>query len=142
MITLEQYAGRHKDSSDWTAEVKGNAELLLLAVNALEEYMLEDGVVFPVNPKTKSQISGETMGGFRPQWCTQGAAKSNHKRGLAVDRYDPDEHIDEWLMAHQDVLERFGIYIEHPSKTIGWSHWGIKLLPTDAPKSGRHVFYP
>ena len=137
MITLDQYVGPHCDEADWTAARQANAVRLLDACAALEEDAIADGVKFLANPSTKSGISGQTMGGFRPQSCTQGAARSSHKEGLAVDRYDPDGKIDAWCMAHLDRLKAHGIFIEHPSKTVTWSHWTIK-----APGSGNRVFYP
>lgn len=137
MITLRQYVGPHSDSVDWNAERMANAERLLAACAKLEEMILKDGINFTVNPSTQSGVSGQTMGGFRPQSCTQGAAKSSHKEGLAVDRYDPYGKIDDWCSSHLDKLVECGIYIEHPSATPGWSHWTIK-----APRSGNRVFYP
>lgn len=137
MITLEQYVGPHWASKDWTPERQDNAGRLLEACINLESLATADGVNFPINPKTKSGVSGETLGGFRPQSCTIGAPKSSHKEGLAVDRYDPHGDIDSWCMENQDKLESCGVYIEHPSATVGWSHWQIR--PT---ASGHHVFYP
>lgn len=137
MITLNQYVGPNRECSDWTPDREQNATKLLAACLELEAEMAIDGVEFPVNPATKSGVSGQTMGGFRPQSCTQGAANSSHKEGLAVDRYDPKNEIDDWCMDHLDRLEAHGIYIEHPSKTNTWSHWTIK-----APGSGRRVFFP
>lgn len=137
MITYEQYIGPWAKSPDLTAERKANAVRLLYAVEDLETEMAKDGVIFPFNPKTKSQVSGETYGGFRPQDCPIGATHSSHKEGLAVDRYDPDNKIDDWCMAHQDRLAAHGIYIEHPDTTPLWSHWTIK-----PPGSGHTVFYP
>ena len=137
MITLRQYVGPHSDSVDWNVERMANAERLLSACAKLEEMILKDGINLPVNPSTQSGVSGQTMGGFRPQSCTQGAAKSSHKEGLAVDRYDPYGKIDDWCSSNLDKLVECGIYIEHPSATPGWSHWTIK-----APKSGNRVFYP
>lgn len=137
MITLNEYVGPHRDSPDWTPTREQNATKLLAACAALQVEMEDDGVEFPTNPVTKSGVGGTTMGGFRPQWCKQGAPDSAHKDGEAVDRYDPKNEIDAWLMAHQDRLVFHGIYIEHPDKTDTWSHWS-----TRAPRSGRHVFYP
>ena len=137
MITLDEYVGPHKESKDWTKQRQENAKKLLQACLLLEHEMLEDGVSFPDNPITKSGVSGKTYGGFRPQDCAVGAPNSSHKEGLAVDRYDPLESIDNWCMSHQDRLKHHGIYIEHPSATKGWSHWTIR-----APKSGKTVFYP
>ena len=137
MITLEQYVGIHKESTDWTAERQANAKVLLDNCAGLEEEMVNSGVKFPVNPKTKTQVSGETFGGFRPQSCPIGAPNSNHKLGKAVDRYDPKGEIDAWCMAHLDRLEAHNIWLEHPDDTPGWSHW-----QSVGPKSGRRVFKP
>jgi hypothetical protein len=133
MISYEQYAG------PWTipSEYQPNAVRLLYACEDLYNEMVTDGVVFRYNPKTKTQVSGEVYGGFRPQDCPIGAAHSSHKEGLAVDWYDPLEEIDNWCMAHQERLKAHGIYIEHPDATPRWSHWTIK-----APGSGNTVFHP
>ena len=137
MISYEQYLGKWNSEKYVTKDIETNALTLLMTVARLQEVMEKDGVKFPINPSTKSQISGSLYGGLRPASATVGAAKSAHKLGLAVDIYDPHEEIDNWLMSHQPLLTALGIYIEHPSATKGWSHWSIK-----APKSGNHVFYP
>jgi hypothetical protein len=137
MITLNQYVGPHRASPDWTPTREQNATKLLAACAALEVEMVDAGVSFPDNPATGNGVSGQTMGGFRPQDCTQGAPNSSHKQGQAVDRYDPNGEIDAWLMANQDRLVFHGLYIEHPSATPRWSHW-----TTRAPGSGNRVFYP
>lgn len=137
MITLQQYFGPWWEHADVTPERKANAERLLEMVERLELLALVDGVEFPDNPVTESGVSGQTYGGFRPQDCPQGAPHSSHKEGLAVDRYDPSNAIDNWCVENQDLLVQCGIYIEHPKATPRWSHWSIK-----APKSGKHVFIP
>ncbi|MES2415089.1 MAG: hypothetical protein V4614_14880 [Pseudomonadota bacterium] len=137
MITLEEYVGPHGRSKDWSEVRKYNAVSLLEACDKLEAYAVADGVEFPENPVTKSGVSGQTFGGFRPQDCPQGAPNSSHKEGQAVDRYDPGNKIDDWCLANLEKLVECGIYIEHPTATVGWSHWTIR-----APKSGRRVFYP
>ena len=137
MITLAQYFGPWIDSPDVTDLRLANAQRLLDACLALETIAIEDGVSFPINPVTRSQISGEKLGGFRPQDCTIGAKTSAHKEGLAIDRYDPDNSIDAWCMAHQDKLAQCGIYIESPTATPHWSHWTVR-----APASGNRVFMP
>jgi len=137
MITLEQYVGPHAQSKDWTEERQDNAVAMLSCVNALKAEMEADGVRFHTNPNTKTNISGKTYGGFRPQDCPQGAPTSSHKTGMGIDLYDPFNEIDAWLLSHQDRLEAHGLYIEHPSATDTWSHW-----TTRAPKSGRRIFYP
>lgn len=138
MITLDEYVGPWAESPDWTPHRKANATTRLLpATWALEKIMREAGIVFRNNPKTGSGISGKTLGGFRPNDCAVGAVRSWHKEGMAVDRYDPAGEIDAWCMNHLDALERCGIWLEHPSKTVGWSHW--QCTP---PRSGNRVFLP
>lgn len=137
MISLAQYVGPHATSPDWTEEVIDNANDLLFSCGILELMARDDGVLFPDNPATGSGVSGQTFGGFRPQDCSIGAARSAHKLGMAVDRYDPDGLIDKWCFENQDKLAECNIYIEYPEATKGWSHWTIR-----APKSGHRVFYP
>lgn len=139
MITLDEYVGGHQDSPDWTPERQANAVKLLEYCDRLRLRMEADGVIFKVNPNTGTCVSGafHGYGGFRPQDCTQGAPHSSHKDGLAVDNYDPDDAIDNWLIAHQDDLVYYEIYIEAPVSTPGWSHWSIK-----SPPSGKHIFIP
>jgi len=137
MITPEQYVGGYATFKDWNDERKANAEKLLKAIQPLEDELIAAGVPFPINPGTGTQVSGSGNGGFRPQKCPVGAARSSHKEGLAVDRYDPKGKIDNYLLAHPELLEKYGIYIEHPLCTGGWSHWSIK-----PPGSGHHIFYP
>lgn len=137
MITLNQYVGPHRENPDWTPVREQNATRLLAACASLEVEMARGGVTFPDNPATHSGVSGQTLGGFRPQDCAQGSPTSSHKEGLAVDRYDPRGEIDAWCLVHLDRLAAYGIYIEHPSATPGWSHWTIR-----APNSGNRAFYP
>lgn len=137
MITLNQYAGIHRSSPDWTPAIEQAATKSLAAFCALEAEMARGGVSFPDNPVTKNGISGNTFGGFRPKTCPEGAPNSSHKEGTGVDRYDPRGEIDAWCFAHPDRLAHHGVYIEHPDATPGWSHW-----TTRAPKSGNRVFRP
>lgn len=140
MITLEQYFGKFIGHPDVTATHKAAAGILLAACNQLANFAKQDGVVFQINPFTKSVVSGSLYGGFRPQDCKIGAPKSSHKTAQAVDLYDPLGAVDAWCMAHIEKggrLEQCGIYLEHPSKTNGWSHW-----TTRRPGSGNRVFLP
>lgn len=137
MISLADYFGDWYEHIDAVDARKENAEKLLDACSELEALARADGMVFPVNPQTSCQIAGQTYGGFRPQACKQGAPHSAHKEGLAVDIYDPEDEIDEWCLANQNLLERCGIYIEDPKYTPRWSHWSIRR-----PSSGNRVFLP
>ncbi len=137
LLTIEEYAGPHAGSPDWTPERVKHAEELCRRVNALAVEMQEQGIYFPVNPSTGSRVSGKTFGGFRPQDCPQGAPHSAHKEGQAVDLYDRLGELDEWLSANESALERHDLYREHPDSTGGWLH-----LSTRAPPSGRRTFFP
>ena len=135
MITFEEYFGQWLDHADATSERQANARALLIAVNDLLNEARADGVVIQTNPATGSHISGQTLGGFRPQDCAQGAPTSSHKQGRGVDIYDPGNALDAWL--DDDKLAAFGLYREHPSFTVGWTH-----LTDRAPGSGRRTFNP
>ena len=148
MITIDQYVGVHKDSPDWTPERKTNAFKLLQHVSLLQSKLIERGVVFNINPKTKSEISGNVFGGFRPQSCGQGSPHSSHKEALGVDIYDPHNVIDSALKDDYDkcvaegreddsLLVQCDIYLEHPNSTDTWSHWSVRR-----PGSGRRIFLP
>lgn len=137
MISVSDYFGPFVTHKDATPARHMNASKLLTSVNSLMLIAESEGVVFRTNPKTRSQISGEKYGGFRPQDCPIGAPLSSHKTGEGADLYDPENEIDDWCMANLDKLEACGIYIEHPDATPGWSHW-----TTRAPKSGNRVFRP
>lgn len=136
MITFEQYFGPWIDHPDATPERKENARAMLVKVNGLLIYIqAQHGYAPPVNPVTGSQISGQTYGGFRPQDCPQGAPGSSHKEGRAPDVYDPMDKLDSII--DDSLLEKFGLYREHPDSTPGWCH-----LTDRAPKSGHRTFYP
>lgn len=144
MITLEQYfAAKPHDAED---EIM--ADDLLVRVNALiDEAVRAGGFTRTLCPNTGTEISGSKGGagdgGFRMQTSTTGAPNSSHKQAKAVDVYDASDRLDEWLdqFEHGDgdntVLERHGLYREHPQSTPGWCH-----LSTRAPMSGRRTFHP
>lgn len=76
--------------------------------------------------------------GFRTSEANRmakGATNSPHMRGEAVDISDPDNKLD--ALITDELLERFNLYREHPSKTDRWTH-----LQICAPKSGKRSFYP
>lgn len=130
MITLEDYFGAHTATSQPSQETKDNALALLAKVNALLR-----GIDLPEakNPRVNS--------GWRPAWYNatvlNAAPKSKHITGQAIDLYDPEGSLDEFLMENRPQLVEHGLYMEHPLATKGWCH-----LQTVAPRSGNRVFYP
>ena len=140
MITLSQYAGIHAISDDWKANPIriSNAKELLKRVNMLIDALQQDHQYQPkINPKTGSQVSGETLGGFRPQNCPIGAHESSHKVGMGVDIFDPSETLDDLLDKHPEYLAKFDLYREASKKTPTWCH-----LQTRKTKSGKRTFLP
>lgn len=135
MITIEEYAGKWIDHKDFTSERRENAKSLLEQVNPLLEKALSEDVEVKTNPVTGSLVSGTQYGGFRPQSCPIGASKSCHKTGEAIDIYDPQGKLDDWLT--DEILTEYNLYRESPAYTKGWCH-----LSTRSPKSGRRTFIP
>jgi hypothetical protein len=128
MITLQDfYKGRDKQyASELTAEIEGNALTTVQRANAL---LLQFG------------RSRAVHSGWRPaavNAATPNAApKSKHMKGQAVDLDDPEGDLDEWCLAHPEILEKIGLWQEHPASTKGWCH--VQIVP---PLSGKRVFYP
>lgn len=128
MISLEMYyKGRDKEyPKDLTPEIEANAKKLLEKVNA---------VLHELNVTIIAVSSG-----WRPETLNAkvgGAKKSNHITGCAIDLSDPHGELDDKFMKNLKVLEKHGLYLEHPDATKGWSH-----LQNVAPKSGNRVFKP
>ena len=135
MITIKDYFGKWMTNKDVTDPVRENAKELIARVNMLLDWYRKTGGELHYNPCTGNCVSGETFGGFRPQFCTIGAPASAHKTGMAVDVYDPDGKLDDWIT--DSILETVNLYREAPSATAGWTHLSIR-----APKSGKRSFLP
>lgn len=137
MITLTQYVGIHKDSADWSRPRQAAAIVLCDKVNKLMTVAMTGGIVFPVNPKTNCQISGEIYGGFRPQDCPIGAPGSSHKIGKGVDIFDIGGKFAAWCVVNKAQLATLGLYMENPKVTPGWVHLQTREVP-----SGNIIFNP
>lgn len=85
------------------------------------------------NPKFSS--------GFRPSEVNKktpnASKKSKHMTGQAGDLEDPEGKIDHEFLMNQAILEKHGLYLEHPKHTEGWAH-----TQSVAPASGNRVFIP
>lgn len=141
MISLEQFwmGRRAQYGLALTPDIEREA---LRTVDLASKVLVQAGtfgVVLPLHPANRSHVSS----GWRPpavNAATAGAAvNSRHMTGQAIDLYDPDGDLDEWLMTGegQATLTALGLWMEHPSATKGWCH-----LQTVPPRSGRRVFYP
>lgn len=137
MITVEQYAGIWIHHENWNGACEHSAEILLDRVNRLLAEYVASGRELEINPKSKSNISGEVYGGFRPLDCPIGAKHSSHKLAMAVDVYDPFNSLDIWIDKNPDVLVKYDLYREHPTSTPRWCH-----LSTKQPNSKKRTFLP
>lgn len=134
MITITDYFSGYANHPGITDQHVAAADALLARVNALLVEAVSDGVRLTRHPVTQSYISTDD-GGWRPRDSHVGAWNSSHKAGAGIDVADRDGELDEWLT--DEILERHGLYREHPSATRRWCH-----LTTRAPRSGRRSFYP
>ncbi len=123
MITLDDYlttSGRHPERMRWVSPaVEQNAEELIRRVNAL---------------LTLFGQSRKVSGGFRDMLSnksTPGASPfSRHQTGEAVDLQDATGDLDKWCLAHPESLEKFGLWAEPSSMTVGWTHLQTVAVPS------------
>lgn len=119
-ITYPDYLMGREKNYLLTSDVVQNAPILLEKVNKLLAYAVECGITLYTNPIWKSLVSS----GWRPKELNaatpNAAPRSKHITGHAVDVYDPEGSIDNWLT--DDILRQFDLWREHPSQTKSWCH--------------------
>lgn len=141
MITLADYfmGRREKHPLAMSPSIEREAMRTVDLVCKLLTQAQTFGVTLEQSPVTKTLVSS----GWRPpaiNAATPNAApNSKHMTGQALDVYDPDGDLDEWLLTGEGTaaLEALGLWVEHPSATKTWCH-----LQTIPPRSGRRFFYP
>ena len=125
-LSLLDYFGNFYDYADATDERKENVRLLCDLVNDLLVEAEAHGVDIKTNWRTKTVVSGEQYGGFRPKDCPIGAPGSAHKQGMGVDIFDPDNELDNYVT--DAILTAHDLYRESPGSTKGWCH--LQTRPT------------
>lgn len=84
--------------------------------------------------------------GYRPAAINAsvgGAKKSAHMVCKAVDFKDPNGELDKWCSENQDLLEKLGLWQEHPDSTNGWCHLDTNVRPIkNRPGCGKRQFKP
>lgn len=141
MITLSDYLmGRREQYPQMlTPEIERNAARTCELATKLLIQAETFGVSIDKHPGTGSVVNS----GWRPPQVNAATAnaapRSKHMTGEAIDIYDPDGDLDEWLMTGdgQAAMTALGLWHEHPSATKGWAH--VQTVP---PRSGRRTFYP
>jgi len=135
LITVNDYFGPRWGNALVTPEVVARATLLLEKVDPLLRFC-KLHMDLHQNPRTKTYVSGWSGdGGWRLPDSETGVAKSKHKIAAAVDVYDPQNEIDDFLT--DEILAEFGLYREHPLRTNTWCH-----LQDIAPGSRKRTFWP
>lgn len=154
MLTKDTYFGPKLGDPRITPDNEEHAQRLSDKVNIFLVRAERDGAyTWPTCPNTGTIISGSVGGrgmihgtgdgGFRWSDSATGAALSAHKRADAVDIYDPNNPLDNWLSQYDiegggnTMLEEYGLYREAPDSTHGWCH-----LQDTPPHSGRRTFNP
>lgn len=136
-LSLKDYLGPYDDERI-TAEVRENAERLLAIINPTLATAEADGVELHIDPDTGTHIGGNGNGGVRPPDSPVGASRSAHKRGTAIDIYDPHRKLAAWAWVNKPRMELLGIKgIERPEWTPTWQHWQIEPVA-----SGVFAFIP
>ena len=123
----DYYMGRDREfHAELTPELRANARETVRRVNRLLK---------------RAGFTRRITSGWRPaavNAAVPGAAKgSKHISCIAIDLEDKDGALDAWCMAHLDVLEEIGLWLEHPDATPDWCH--LQTLP---PRSGNRIFEP
>lgn len=141
MLTVSDYfmGRREKYPAALTPDIEREAMRTTDLASKLLAQAKTYGVTVDIHPVNQSPVSS----GWRPpevNAATPNAAlRSKHMTGQAIDIFDPDGDLDDWLMTGegQAALTALGLWHEHPSATKGWAH-----LQTIPPRSGRRTFYP
>lgn len=132
MITLEEYwQGRDVCYADQcTDEIKKNAQETVKRVNKFLTYAEQDGII-------RNKVSS----GWRPKGIndatSNAAKKSNHLIGKAIDVYDPDRKLAQWMINNKSLLSLCFIWAEDPRWTPTWVH--LQIIP---PTSQKLIYIP
>lgn len=122
-LTLADYwMGRDKEYPP-DEQTKENAHTLLIVVNELLDDLEPD--------YDRRIIHRKISSGYRPGHFNRkagGASRSAHLTGEAVDLADPDGSLAQRLLGARELLEYYGLYMEHPDYTKGWVH--LQTRPT------------
>lgn len=132
-LTIGDYFERMSHIEPPPRDVVIAAADLIERVNMLLSKAAEDGLEEAAEPRVTSGWRTAAYNGT----ITNAAPKSKHITGQAIDLADPEGALDSWCTEHLDAMEEFGLWLEHPLATKGWTH--LQSVP---PRSGNRVFYP
>lgn len=122
-VTVTEYLMGRAKLEDLADDVCFNLNKLIPTVNAL----LEDfGEYRKVNSGYRRAIDNKAAGG---------SPKSAHLTGEAIDLEDKDGKLKAFCT--EEVLNKYDLYMEHPSATPSWCH-----LQSRVTRSGARIFLP
>lgn len=114
MITVAEYLmGRDKDDPLDYLQLRNMADLLSRINHLLGEYKIKTKVTSGYRPPRINKTIG-------------GAKMSTHTACAGIDLLDTDGSIGKMLKDKPEILERYGLWLEHPDYTRGWVHLDIK----------------
>lgn len=119
--------------ADFTPEVRKNANELIKRINKIG-YPLPKYFSSCLRSKARQIKIYNDKGIFD---LSKIPLKSAHITGEAVDIYDNDMNLCNYLKGHPEILESCDLYMEDPRYTNGWCH-----LSSRRPKSGKRIFIP
>lgn len=118
IITNKQYfMGRDEQyKTELTDQIKENAQILLNKVNQLLTELNIDIV--------------EVSSGWRPaainNTIQNASKKSAHMEGKAVDIKDIDHKLYDLILSRNDLLKKYGLWMEDKESTKNWVHLDYK----------------
>lgn len=127
MISLEEL---NKHNYPTTPEIDANLAILLDKINQVRTAWAKPMTVTS-GLRSQAQQDGLIAAGKST------ASKSKHLTGQAVDIYDPDNSLKEWVQDNMDMMETIGFWFEDFGSTPNWVHF--QIVP---PASGKRVFIP
>lgn len=122
-ITATEYLMGRAKPEDLPEDLQHNMRQVISAANAL---LAEFGEYRKVNSGYRRPVDNKAAGG---------SPKSKHMTCQAVDLEDKNGKLKAFCT--EDVLEKYGLWMEHGSKTPSWLH--VQVVP---PRSGTRIFYP
>lgn len=122
-ISVTEYLMGRSKLEDLDEKQQTNMRNLLDTINGL---LAEFGSKRKVNSGYRRPVDNAACGG---------SPRSAHLTCEAVDLEDKDGKLKAFCTS--EVLEKWDLYMEHPSKSPSWCH-----LQTRPVRSGNRIFYP
>lgn len=123
LITMTEFLMGRSNLEDLPTELAHNAAQMVSVANGL---LMEFGEFRKVNSGYRRTSDNLAAGG---------AKGSAHMTCQAVDLEDKDQRLKNFCT--EEILDKFGLFMEHPDVTPSWLH--IQIRET---KSGNRVFRP